>query len=87
MRLKIYYCSCHKKMLFVICNLRKCMFKIFDVSVSKYGIYRILKENNLTNKKIYNKIVNKNKRRTNCNTQKLIIIYIIIVSIPSIITI
>jgi transposase len=41
-------------------NLRKCIFRIFSVHVSKSSVYRILKNNNITNKKISHKINPKN---------------------------
>ena len=46
-------------------NLRKSITKIFNISVSKSSVYRILKENNITNKKINQKIIPKNTNLKN----------------------
>ena len=54
-----------KKCSFEMKNLRKSITKIFNVSVSKSSVYRILKENNITNKKINQKIIPKNTNLKN----------------------
>ena len=46
---------------FVYKNLKKCIKRLFNICISKSSIYRILKKNNITNKKIYKKIIPKNK--------------------------
>ena len=56
-----------KKSIFTIKNLKRRIFKIFSVHISKSSIYRILKINNITHKKINNKFV-PNKQ----NTKKLV---------------
>ena len=50
-----------KRCTFTVKNLRKCIIKIFNVTVSKSAIYLVLKNNNMTNKKISQKIVPKNR--------------------------
>lgn len=45
-----------KRIHFTMKNLRRCIFRIFSVHVSKSGIYNVLKSNNITNKKISQKI-------------------------------
>jgi len=54
-----------KKSSFEMKNLRKSITKIFNVFVSKSSVYRILKENNITNKKINQKIIPKNTNLKN----------------------
>lgn len=50
-----------KRCTFTVKNLRKCIVKIFNVIVSKSAIYLVLKNNDMTNKKISQKIVPKNR--------------------------
>lgn len=49
-----------KRCSFNIKNLKKCINRIFNISISKSHIYYILKKNNITNKKIGFKIIPKN---------------------------
>ena len=50
-----------KRITFNIKNLNRCLKNIFDVHLCKSSIYRILKQNNMSYKKIGNKIVPKNR--------------------------
>lgn len=48
-----------KRCIFNVKNLRKCIKRIFDISVNKSSVYCVLKKHNITNKKISQKIVPK----------------------------
>ena len=63
-----------KRNIFSTKNLRKCISRIFNVNISKSSIYRILKINNITNKKVTQKIIPKkinNKEKINELLQKV----------------
>ena len=50
-----------KKITFNVKNLNRCLNNIFNITLCKSSIYKILKQNNMSYKKIGNKIVPKNR--------------------------